>query len=235
MRFDDRVVIVTGVGRKGQVGDFVARSFAELGALVIAVDHDASEVNARVEELHADNFKAQAHECDLTNESAVADLAAAMGKKHRRVDALINLAGGFSMSGRVAESDYQLWQRQLAINLTTAYLATRALLPLLRAARGSLIYVSSAAALPGAKVAEMSAYATAKGGVITLMRAVAEEEQEHGVRANAIAPSAIRTAANLQSMGESQSYVSLEEVAAIIAFLCSKEARAISGQVIALG
>lgn len=235
MRFDERVVIVTGVGRKGQVGDFVARTFATLGALVIAVDHDGSEVNARVEELHTDKLKAQAHECDLTNESAVTSLAAAIQKKYARVDALINLAGGFSMSGRVADSDYQLWKRQLAINLTTAYLATRALLPLLRPARGSLIYVSSAAALPGAKVAEMSAYAMAKGGVITLMRAVAEEEREHGVRANAIAPSAIRTAANLESMGESQSYVSREEVAATIALLCSEEARAITGQVIALG
>ncbi|MFN2399066.1 MAG: SDR family NAD(P)-dependent oxidoreductase [Gemmatimonadaceae bacterium] len=228
-------MIVTGVGRKGQVGDFVARTFATLGAFVVAVDHDGSEVNARVDELQAAGLKGQAYECDLTSEAAVSTLASAILNKFERVDALINLAGGFSMGGPLADSDFQLWQRQFAINLTTAYLATRALLPLLRPARGSIVYMSSAAALPGAKVAEMSAYAAAKGGVITLMRAVAEEERERGVRANALAPSAIRTAANVETMGESRSYVSREEVAATITLLCSEEARPITGQVIAMG
>jgi 3-oxoacyl-[acyl-carrier protein] reductase len=82
----------------------------------------------------------------------------------------------------------------------------------------------------------MSAYAVSKAGVITLMRAVAQEERESGVRANALAPTAIRTAANLESMGASARYVEREEVADAVMFLCfSPAAQAITGQVIQLG
>jgi NAD(P)-dependent dehydrogenase (short-subunit alcohol dehydrogenase family) len=122
-----------------------------------------------------------------------------------------------------------------AINLTTAFVATRAFLPLVRQARGSMVYFASAAALPGASVARMSAYAAAKGGVVTLMRAVAAEEKAHGVRANALAPQAIRTDQNLSSMGEDHQYVERETVAAWVLWLCSIASGPISGQVIRLG
>jgi NAD(P)-dependent dehydrogenase (short-subunit alcohol dehydrogenase family) len=75
----------------------------------------------------------------------------------------------------------------------------------------------------------------AKSGVLALMRAVAEDEREAGVRANALAPTAIRTARNLAEMGEGVAYVSREEVGAIVAWLCSDAARSITGQAIRLG
>jgi NAD(P)-dependent dehydrogenase (short-subunit alcohol dehydrogenase family) len=82
----------------------------------------------------------------------------------------------------------------------------------------------------------MSAYAVSKAGVITLMRAVAQEERDAGVRSNALAPTAIRTAANIESMGDKVRYVEREEVAETVHFLCFSEAsRSITGQVIQLG
>ena len=82
----------------------------------------------------------------------------------------------------------------------------------------------------------MSAYAVSKAGVITLMRAVAQEERDTGVRSNALAPTAVRTAANLESMGETTRYVEREEVANAVDFLCFSPAScAITGQVIQLG
>jgi NAD(P)-dependent dehydrogenase (short-subunit alcohol dehydrogenase family) len=98
-----------------------------------------------------------------------------------------------------------------------------------------MVYFASAAALPGASVANMAAYAAAKGGVITLMRAVAAEERNNGVRANALAPQAIRTDANLSSMGEDHRYVERETVAAWVLWLCSRVAGPVTGQVIRLG
>jgi 3-oxoacyl-[acyl-carrier protein] reductase len=144
------------------------------------------------------------------------------------------MAGGFGMSGPVAESNPTDWGRQLTINLTTAYLTTRAFVPLLRADRGALVLFSSEAALPGANGAEMSAYAIAKQGVAGLVRAVAAEEKAHGVRANAVAPAAIRTTANMASMGPNVDYVERAEVADVVMFLCSERASAITGQLIAL-
>ena len=151
-----------------------------------------------------------------------------------RLDALVNMAGGFASGGTVAESDVGVWHRMLAINVTTAYLSTRAFLPLLRAGRGAIVYFASEAALPGSRLAGMAAYAAAKTGVVTLMQAVAQEERANGVRSNALAPGAIRTAANIESMGSDKRYVEREDVAAAVVWLCSDAARAVTGQVIRL-
>jgi 3-oxoacyl-[acyl-carrier protein] reductase len=123
----------------------------------------------------------------------------------------------------------------MTINLTTAYLTTRAFLPALRTAGGAIVYFASAAALPGGAVSGMAAYAAAKSGVIALMRAVAADERADHVRANALAPTSIRTAANLQSMGDKVHYVEREQVAAAVCWLCSTEASAVTGQVVRLG
>ena len=80
----------------------------------------------------------------------------------------------------------------------------------------------------------MSAYSAAKSGVVALMRAVAQEERDHGVRANALAPGAIRTAANVEAMGDKTHYIEREDVADTILFLVSDRARAISGQILQL-
>lgn len=236
MSFEQRVVMVTGIGRRGQTGEAIARAFAERGARIIAVDHATAEGDARAAELRAAGFEAHAFACDLSDESQVATLASTIRSSYdARLDVLINAAGGFAMSGPVAESDTAVWTRQFAINLTTAYLTTRAFLPLLRPARGAIVYFASAAALPGAKGAQMSAYVAAKSGVLALMRAVAAEEHASGVRANAIAPTSIRTAANVESMGANAKYVEREEVAAAALWLASAEAAAVTGQVLQLG
>jgi NAD(P)-dependent dehydrogenase (short-subunit alcohol dehydrogenase family) len=98
-----------------------------------------------------------------------------------------------------------------------------------------MVYFAATPALPGAGVSKMSAYAAAKGGVITLMRAVAAEEKANGVRANALAPHAIRTVQNLASMGKEQQYVERETVAAWVLWLCTSAAGPATGQVIRLG
>ncbi|HJU64722.1 MAG TPA: SDR family oxidoreductase [Gemmatimonadaceae bacterium] len=234
MQFDDRVVVLTGVGREGQVGEVVARAFAERGARVVVVDRD-QQVEARAAALRDAGFPAVSMVCDLTDETQVARLAHDVAAElDGRVHALVNLAGGFAMSGPVAESRLDEWQRQFTINLTTAYLATRAFLPALRKGAGSIVYFSSASALPSARTAKTSAYAAAKSGVIALMRAVAEEEHHNGVRANAVAPTSIRTASNVDSMGTKVRYVEREQVADAVLFLCSPQASAITGQVVEL-
>ena len=234
--FEQKVVLVTGIGRKGQTGEAIARAFAERGARIIAVDHAAAEGDARAAELRAAGFDARAFACDLSDEAQVAALAAKVREGYGpRLDVLINAAGGFAMSGPVAESDVAVWNRQFAINLTTAYLTTRAFLPLLRPARGAIVYFTSAAALPGAKGAQMAAYTAAKSGVLALMRAVAAEESASGVRANAVAPTAIRTAVNLEAMGPDAKYVEREDVAATLVWLASDAAAAVTGQVLQLG
>ena len=231
----DRVVLVTGIGREGQVGEAVAGTLARAGASLVAVDLIREAAEARASALRELGAHAEAYACDLTNEAQLRALADTVSGAHGgRLDAVVNLAGGFGMSS-VADGGPDVWQRQLALNLTTAVLTTRALLPLVRAARGAFVFFGSAAALPGASVANMAAYVTAKSGVLTLMRAIAEEERPNGVRANAVAPISIRTAANVRDMGSDARYVEREEVARVVLWLCSEESRPVTGQVIALG
>ena len=235
-RLDGTVAVLTGVGRAGQVGDALARAFAEQGAAVVLLGREEQELQARAAELATLGFDASAHACDLTDLPALDRVRAAVEDRHGDgVNVLVNVAGGFAPSGPVADSDPTLWQRQIAINLTTAYHATRAFLPLLRRRNGSVLFFASVAALPGGRAAGIAAYTTAKSGVIALMRAVAEEERERGVSANALAPTALRTATNVSEMGEGAPLVELDTVADTVLFLCSPAGRALTGQVIRLG
>lgn len=235
MRHAAQTVVLTGVGRVGQVGEFVARRFAEGGASLAIIDRSASEGEARADALRASGFRASAFSCDLSNRSEVESVAARIVEQAGgAVHSLVNIAGGFDTSGDIAQSDPAKWQRQFSINHLTAYLATRSFLPALRPGRGSIVYFASAAALPGGVTRGMAAYAAAKGAVLTLMRSVAEQEAMTGVRANAIAPSAIRTTANEESMGSDAAYIERSDVADAVLFLCSDDARAVSGQVLEL-
>ena len=234
-RFDGRTIVLTGVGREGQLGEAVARAFAAEGATLTIVSHDAHEAEQQAFTLRRLGGAVYGDVCDLGDPAQVQALVGDVATRHDgRIDALVNMAGGFTMSGPVGESDVAVWRRQLEINLTTAYLATRGFLPLLRPARGAIVYFASAAALPDGRPGGMSAYVAAKSGVIALMRAVAEEEREAGVRANAVAPTAIRTAANLEAMSGKVKYVEREQVAATTLFLCSDEASAVTGQILRL-
>lgn len=235
--FSNSTVLLTGVGAEGQVGEVVAKAFGDQGASLVLVDRTADNVNARAAALKKGGAQARGYACDLTDVAAVDALVKEVRANHgEKLRALVHMAGGFAMSGPVAESAVDVWQRQIAINLTTAYLTARAFLPQLRADGGALVFFASEAALPGASAANRAAYAVAKSGVVTLMRAIAAEEKKAGtgVRANAVAPTSIRTAANVRDMGGDVRYVEREEVAATVTYLCSPQASAVTGAVIPL-
>lgn len=234
-RFDGKFAVVTGVGRAGQVGEAVARRFGELGAHVALIARSADDAHARAEELQKDGIDATPYACDLADVAAVTGVAnVIVGRNGGRVDALANIAGGFAAGGPVADGDPAEWPRMFAINVATAYGVTRAMLPALRTTRGAVVFVAAAAVAPGGKVAGIGAYAASKAAVIALMRAVAQEEKPRFVRANALAPTAIRTASNLDSMGGTFPYVERDAFADMVAFLCSATAVNVNGQVIEL-
>lgn len=233
-RFEGHRVVITGVGRAGQVGESVAGHFAALGAHLVLIDRDADGVRERASALQAGGATAEAFACDLTNADAVAKVAHSLAGTPGGVKALVCLAGGFAMAGPVADTPADLWQRMVAINLTTAQLTTHAFLPLVREAAGAIVYFASASALPGGRSRGMGAYVAAKAAVVSLMQTVAEEERERGVRANALAPTSIRTATNIAAMGADASYVEREVVAEWVARLCAPSAQNITGQVIRL-
>lgn len=239
MDFTNKLVVITGVGRAGQVGEALALGFAQRGATLALLDLQLEQVEERAKTLRDAGYTVTAHAANLSDAEAArgaadAVVAATRDRFDGGVHAVVCAAGGFGMTGPLDASDPAAWRKQFVINLDTAYGATRAFLPALRVAKGALVYFGSVAALPGGDPSGMSAYAAAKSGVLSLMSAVAHEEREHGVRANAVVPTQVRTAANVDAMGDGKAYVERESVADVVAFLASPLARNISGQAITL-
>jgi NAD(P)-dependent dehydrogenase (short-subunit alcohol dehydrogenase family) len=138
--------------------------------------------------------------------------------------------GGFAGGGRVHETPVEDFEAQLRLNLRPTYLVTAAALPhLIKAGGGSVVCVSSRAALnpfPGA-----AGYITAKAALLTLVDALAVEYRDDGVRVNAILPSVIDTPANRAHNPDADpsTWVAPEQIADLIAYLCSDASAATSG------
>src|ERR1041384_2687963 len=104
--------LLTGVGREGQVGEAVAQRLASDGFELILVDRTLENVSSRAATLSKSGFKATPHACDLSDERAVAALFREVsGLNPKGLDAVVHMAGGFAVSGPVADSDFQSWEK----------------------------------------------------------------------------------------------------------------------------
>src|SRR5581483_8266211 len=152
---------------------------------------------------------------------------------HGRLDALVCLAGGFFGNTPVADTPPNRLREQLDLNLVATYTAAHAALPhLLAAGGGAIVGVGSRPAVGPAT--DAVAYGIAKLGVVKLMQTIADEYRTRGIRANAILPSIIDTPANRRDMPNADftAWVPPEQIAAVIRFLVSADAAAISGAAI---
>jgi 3-oxoacyl-[acyl-carrier protein] reductase/2-deoxy-D-gluconate 3-dehydrogenase len=225
-----KVVIVTGVGARGQLGYALAERFLRAGATVIASARNA-EVEAMSREL-AEAGEILPVVADLTLEQDVARLIRAAGERFGRIDVLVNVAGGLSVMKPLAETTPEEWRGEMERNAETVLRVSTAALPLIRQARGSIINFASPAGVRAVK--QLGAYSAAKAAVIALTRAMALEEKPNGVRVNAIAPGTIDTDQNRAAAGENENakYVTREEIASAVLFLASAESAGISGETI---
>lgn len=163
---------------------------------------------------------------DLTDEAAAKDAFARIAADGV-IDGLANIAGGFTWE-TVAEGSLQSWQRMFAMNVVTALNACRAALPHLRSG-ASIVNVGAAATAKAG--AGMGAYTASKSGVARLTEALADELKDRRIRVNAVLPSILDTPANRADMGEEDAdkWVKGEELSAVIAFLLSDAASAVTG------
>lgn len=228
------LTLITGVGSRGQVGEAVAAALARRGDALLLVARSPEESDARAADLAGAGFPARAYACDLGDAGAVGSLAGRIGREHARIDNVVHLAGGFALTGPIADSDPAEVDRLLRINYITAFNVARSFLPLVRPAAGTFVFFASENVLEGTRTKGSAAYSAAKSALVALVRSLADEGREYGVRANALAPAAIRTAANEAAMGTGGHYVEREAVASVVAFLASPASHSITGQVIRL-
>jgi NAD(P)-dependent dehydrogenase (short-subunit alcohol dehydrogenase family) len=153
-------------------------------------------------------------------------------EKFGSIDFLINTAGGYIGGKQIEDVTVEEWDGIMNLNLKATFLACRGALRVMREKHfGRIVNIAAMTALTPA--ARKGPYAVSKRGVITLTETIAEEVRGTGITANAIAPSTILTEANKQSMPKADvsKWVTPEEIARLILYLCSDEARSISGNV----
>jgi NAD(P)-dependent dehydrogenase (short-subunit alcohol dehydrogenase family) len=216
-------VIITG--GFGALGRTVATAFAAQNWRVARVDRQDVPAGKADDMLDLGGI-------DLADPDAAAGAVARVEEAFGPLDALINIAGGFTWE-TIGDGSLAAWEHMYRINLLTALSMSRAALPLLRRSdAGSIVNLGAGAALKSE--AGMAAYATAKSGVHRLTESLAAELRGESVTVNAILPSIIDTPANRADMPDADfsSWVKPEAIADVILFLASPAARAISGALI---
>jgi meso-butanediol dehydrogenase / (S,S)-butanediol dehydrogenase / diacetyl reductase len=235
-RFDGRVALVTGAG--SGIGRAVVLRLSEEGARVLAVD----VVEERLAEVrgHAPDLIV-GHAADIADPAACAAAIGVAIEAFGRLDVLANVAGIFH-AGRFADHTHEQYRRVLAVNLDGPFFLSQAAMPHLLEAAGNIVNVVSNSAIQGVPYA--SAYATSKGGLLQLTRALAVEYLKQPLRVNAVAPAGTRTNLALNAsfppdmdielvsrMGGHRGIAEPDDIAAVVAFLASDEARAVTGAV----
>jgi NAD(P)-dependent dehydrogenase (short-subunit alcohol dehydrogenase family) len=226
---EDRVAIVTG--GTGALGAVVASELAVHGFSVLVPHSPMSAVRPKAPVTGTSPILSVA--ADLRREEDSKRVIETAMQQYGRVDLLVNALGGFAGGDPVDQIDVTEWDMMMELNLKTAFLMTRAALRVMREAkRGRIVNISAMpAVLPST---HRAAYAISKRGVATLTEIVADEIKGTGITCNAIAPSILLTEANVRSMPDADrtKWVTPIEIARLILFLCSEDARSVNGNVI---
>ncbi len=237
-----RTALVTGAGSATGIGFAAAGMLGELGARVV-LTATTDRVHERAAELAARGIAASGIVCTLDAEAGARVLAEALAGAGLAPTILVNNAGMVAVGdaemlhGDVTTSPAE-WDRGLAINLSTAFHATRTVVGFMRVAGWGRIVTVSSVSGPVMASRNDVAYAAAKAGLVGLTRALAVDEAARGITANAVAPGWIETGSQLESEAVEGGLVpagrsgTAAEVASVIAWLASPGASYVTGQTI---
>ena len=226
--FSNHVVIVAG--GTGGLGRAVTRMLLESGAQVAATFHREEEFAALQQSVGDAGNRPAGFRVDVTDSNATEEFAQEVIARFGHIDGLVNTVGGYAGGLALWETGADVFDHMISLNLRSGYALARAVVPALRAQKhGAIVNVSAKAAWDHA--AGASAYASTKAAALALMDSLAADLRGSGVRVNSILPSIIDTEANRKAMPQADfaQWPKPEDIARVVLFLLSDEARVIHG------
>jgi NAD(P)-dependent dehydrogenase (short-subunit alcohol dehydrogenase family) len=239
--FDGNRVVITGAA--GGLGRTFALAFAAAGAHVFATDVNVAGLRETAELSAASGQPVETAIVDVTSQRSLASMTAIAEQRWGGIDTLVNNAAIYATLTRTPfeEISEAEWDSVMAVNVKGAWMATKAVAPLMKRQRaGAIVNVSSATVMSGSTL--WLHYVTSKGALIAMTRALARELGDHGIRVNAIAPGFTLTEASLSLVENAAEYgvakgalkraATTEDIVGATLFLASSGASFISGQTI---
>ena len=249
--FTQRVVMVTGAC--GGIGEAIARAFARAGAQLALCDLRRTEIERVSGEIREAGTTVHAAVVDVADEASVRSFCQSVGGAYGHVDVLVNTVGIIDNAGDVETLETAVWEKTLAVNLSSAFLMAKHCVPLLKSRGGIIVNISSVSGY--ANQANYMAYSVTKAGLISLTKSEAIDLAPHGIRAVAICPGSVSTPLMEQQLREAAArsetdpaavrrsfesqypsgrFSTPQEIAELTLFLCSGRVPNITGSAVVI-
>ena len=232
-----QVAIVTGAGQG--IGEAIAARLASAGAQIVIADLHLGPARQVAERLRSQGAKADAIELNVSDGTSVEAAFGQVAAQRGRIDILVNNAGVAGRAAPIWEQSDEDWQSVVDVNLTGVFRCCRAAIPRMREQNyGRVVNIASVAGKEGNP--NMVPYSATKAGVIAMTKSIAKEVATQDICVNAVTPAVIRTPILNQLTEEQVAYMTsriprgrtgtVEEVAAVVHFLCSRDCSFVTGQ-----
>ena len=225
--FSNKVVLITG--GTGAFGRTLVKRFLESGARTIASYRNQTEAD----KLKSVNPQVEIIKLDISNEKEILKMVPKLIERFSKIDVLVNTVGGYLGGKNITELKEEYWESMMNLNLKSAYLISKHVIPVMKSAKGGkIIHVSSRTGLKSDGYD--SAYAASKAALIRFVDSISQEFREDKININCILPTTIDTESNRRAMpnADFSKWLSPEDLANVVLFLCSSESKVINGAAI---
>lgn len=230
MSLKEKVAVVTGA--TGAIGRVVVKVFLEQGARVVSTHRMEDKLKELTDFVGNSKGMLVSIQTDVTDENSVQALFREAISRYGHVDILLNMVGAFKGGADIADTKVSDWDFMMNVNLKSAFLCSKTVLPIMiKQNFGRIVSISSRAAAEKRYRTKDGAYAISKAGIIVLTETIAEETKKYDININCIIPSTVDTPNNRRSFPKADfsNWVKPEQIAEVMLFLVSEESKMISG------